>query len=117
MVTDCVCACGDKRLHAGTISFGLYLRRLQETMHLLALSARSLFLWGLMARCSGTTRAGRQCSITATSTMTDDMGRLVAQPLRCGGKFCVLHAKPFVVRPAPVTEAMVLVFLDLELRA
>jgi len=46
--------------------------------------------------------------------MTDDMGRLVAQPLRCGGQFCVLHAKPFVVRPAPITEAMVLVFLDLE---
>ncbi len=49
--------------------------------------------------------------------MTDEMGRLVAQPLRCGGQFCVLHAKPFVVRPAPVipyTEAVVLVFLDLE---
>ena len=49
--------------------------------------------------------------------MTDDMGRLVAQPLRYGGQFCVLHAKPFVARPAPVTEAMVLVFLDLEPRA
>ncbi len=35
MVTDCVCACGDKKLHAGTVSFGLYLRRLQESMHLL----------------------------------------------------------------------------------
>ncbi len=66
-----------------------------------------------MARCSGTTKAGRRCSITANSTMTDDMGRLVAQPLRCGGQFCVLHAKPFVVRPAAVTEAMVVVFLDL----
>jgi len=49
--------------------------------------------------------------------MTDDMGRPVAQPLRCGGQFCVLHAKPFVVRPAPVTDAIVLVFLDLELGA
>ena len=113
MVTDRVCAYGDKRLHAGTVSFGLYLK---ESMQLLAFSAHSLSLV-LMARCSGTTRAGKQCSITATSTMTDDMGRLVAQPLRCGGRFCVLHAKPFVVRPAPVTEAMVLVFLDLELRA
>ncbi len=49
--------------------------------------------------------------------MTDDMERLVAQPLRSGGRFCVLHARPFVVRPAPViphTEAMVIVFLDLE---
>jgi len=67
-----------------------------------------------MARCSGTTRAGKRCSITAASTMTDDMGRPVAQPLRCGGQFCVLHAKPFVVRPAPVTDAIVLVFFDLE---
>jgi len=46
--------------------------------------------------------------------MTDDMGRLVAQPLCCGGEYCVLHAKPFVVRPAPVIASPVLVYLDLE---
>ena len=47
--------------------------------------------------------------------MTDDGGRLVSQPLRCGGGYCVLHAKPFVVRPAPLDEAAaVVVFLDLE---
>ena len=47
--------------------------------------------------------------------MTDDRGRLVAQPLRCGGQHCALQAKPFVVRPAPVESmAVVLVFIDLE---
>ena len=47
--------------------------------------------------------------------MTDDGGRLVSQPLRCGGEYCALHAKPFVVRPAAAHEAMaIVVFLDLE---
>ena len=47
--------------------------------------------------------------------MIDDGGRLVSQPLRCGGDYCALHAKPFVVRPAPLDEtAAVLIFLDLE---
>ncbi len=68
-----------------------------------------------MVRCRGTTRKGNRCSITSTSTMTDDGGRLVSQPLRCGGDYCALHAKPFVVRPAPLDEAAaVVVFLDLE---
>ena len=47
--------------------------------------------------------------------MTDDCGRLVSQPLRCGGDYCALHAKPFVVRPAPLDEAaVVVIILDLE---
>jgi len=47
--------------------------------------------------------------------MTDDGGRLVSQPLRGGGDYCALHAKPFVVRPAQLDEAVVVVvFLDLE---
>ncbi len=58
-----------------------------------------------MTRCSGKTRAGNRCSITSASTMKDDRGRLVAQPLRCGGEFCALHAKPFCVRPAQVDES------------
>jgi DNA polymerase III epsilon subunit-like protein len=67
-----------------------------------------------MARCKGTTRAGKRCSLTGTSRMTDDTGRLVAQPLRCGGEYCALHAKPFVVKEASVMNSAVLVFLDLE---
>ncbi len=50
--------------------------------------------------------------------MTDDGGRLVSQPLRCGGEHCALHAKPFVLRPALVEETTaIVVFLDLETTA
>ncbi len=45
--------------------------------------------------------------------MIDNSGRLVALPLRRGGEYCALHAKPFVARPA-ATEASLIVFLDLE---
>jgi DNA polymerase III epsilon subunit-like protein len=66
-----------------------------------------------MTRCSGTTRKGSRCTLTSTSEMKDNTGRLVAQPLRRGGEYCLLHAKPFVVRTAAV-QASVTVNLDLE---
>ena len=50
-----------------------------------------------MTRCSGTTRKGTRCTITSTSEMIDSTGRLVALPLRRGGEFCAIHAKPFLV--------------------
>ncbi len=54
----------------------------------------------LMARrCCGITRAGKPCSITSTSTLTNDAGRLAAEPLRRGSEHCLFHAKPFCVRP------------------
>ena len=64
-----------------------------------------------MTRC--TTRKGSRCTLTSTSGMKDISGRLVAQPLRRGGEYCLLHAKPFVVRPA-VVQASVTVFLEIE---
>jgi hypothetical protein len=69
-----------------------------------------------MTRCSGTTRKGSRCTITNTSQMKDNSGRLVCQPLCRGGEYCLLHAKPFVVRPAsPGDHASVRDrFLDLE---
>ena len=69
-----------------------------------------------MARCNGTTKTGNRCSITATSTLTNDRGRLVCEPLRRGSDFCLLHSKPFLSKPAPTneTEAIVLLILDLE---
>ena len=69
-----------------------------------------------MARCRGQTRAGRPCSITATCSLTDERGRLAAEPLKRGGEYCLFHAKPFVVRPAAVETARsaIIVFLDLE---
>ena len=67
-----------------------------------------------MVRCSGITRKGTRCTITETSDMIDNSGRLVAQPLRRGGDYCALHAKPFVVRPATTEASLITVFLDLE---
>ena len=65
-------------------------------------------------RCCGTTRAGKPCSIDTASRLTDDKGRLVAKPLRCGGRFCIYHSKPFVTRPAHSERHCIVVFLDLE---
>ena len=46
--------------------------------------------------------------------MIDSTGRLVALPLRRGGEFCAIHAKPFVVRPATPETSLITVYLDLE---
>ena len=67
-----------------------------------------------MSRCSGTTRKGTRCTITSASEMIDNSGRLVALPLRRGGEFCAIHAKPFVVRPTKPETSLVVVYLDLE---
>ena len=69
-----------------------------------------------MTRCRGMTRAGKPCSVTSASSWIDDGGRLVSEPLRRGGEYCALHARPFVVRPAAADVARaVIVFLDLEI--
>jgi DNA polymerase III epsilon subunit-like protein len=69
-----------------------------------------------MPRCHGVTRAGKPCSLTDKSTLTNDQGRLIAEPLRRGGEYCALHAKPFCVHPADGLDArnIVAVFIDLE---
>ena len=67
-----------------------------------------------MSRCKGITRKGTRCTITSASEMIDNSGRLVAQPLRHGGEFCAIHAKPFVVRPTRQETSLVAVYLDLE---
>ena len=46
--------------------------------------------------------------------MIDNSGRLCALPLRRGGEFCAIHAKPFVVRPVTPETLLVVVYLDLE---
>ena len=52
---------------------------------------------GAMAsRCAGLTRKGARCSITSTSRLADESGRLVAEPLQRGGAYCRFHARPFV---------------------
>ena len=65
--------------------------------------------------CCGLTRAGRPCSLTSASTLTDERGRSVASPLRRGGDRCRFHSRPFVSHPAacPIGPLEIL-FLDLE---
>ena len=70
-----------------------------------------------MSTCTGITRAGRTCQISAHSSMRDLNGRSIAGPLRHGSPFCMLHAKPFVhcaADLASVSGPIVLMFLDLE---
>ena len=67
-------------------------------------------------RCTGTTRSGTKCSISSTSNITTDGGRLAGEPLRSGLDRCLFHCVPFETQPAhPDPERRyVLVLLDLE---
>ena len=66
-------------------------------------------------RCSGVTRKGTQCSIDSCSRLTDERGRLVAEPLRLGGNYCRFHARPFVTQCVEHFDGPALIFfLDLE---
>ena len=64
-------------------------------------------------RCCGTTKSGQRCSITSSSSMRDSLGRLVADPLRRGSAFCMLHTVLFRVEPTQVRDSIV-VYMDLE---
>ena len=64
-------------------------------------------------RCYATTKAGTRCSITSLSTMKDSAGRLVAEPLRKGGKFCAMHTVLFPRETAPACEPII-AYIDLE---
>ena len=67
-------------------------------------------------RCSGVTRKGDQCSINSCSRLTDERGRVVAEPLRLGGAYCRFHARPFVTQCVEKLDGpAVLFFLDLEM--
>ena len=65
------------------------------------------------ARCCGKTKTGQRCSITSSSSMRDSLGRCVAEPLRKGSPFCMLHTVLFCVEPAHVRDAIVC-YMDLE---
>ena len=65
------------------------------------------------ARCCGTTKSGQRCSITSSSSMRNSLGRLVADPLRRGSAFCLLHTVLFRVEPIQVRDCLV-VYMDLE---
>jgi len=65
-------------------------------------------------RCCGTTRKGLRCSITASSGLTDDRGRLIGAPLQRGGNYCRLHSRPCCAFPAEFDAPAVVLLLDLE---
>ena len=67
-------------------------------------------------RCTGTTRSGTRCSISSTSNIATDGGRLAGEPLRSGLDRCLLNCVPFETQPAePEPERRyALVLLDLE---
>ena len=66
-------------------------------------------------RCAGLTRKGSRCSITSTSRLADESGRLVAEPLQRGGAYCRLHSRPFVTQSVGCFDVPALLFyLDLE---
>ena len=45
--------------------------------------------------------------------MRDAAGRFIAEPLRKGGRFCMVHTTLFPREPAPACEAIV-AYIDLE---
>ena len=66
-------------------------------------------------RCRATTRKGTICAITSSTTLKDELGRDVAEPLLCGGNHCAFHARPFCTLPAEeFTGAAIILMLDLE---
>ena len=65
-------------------------------------------------RCRATTRKGTICAITSSSTLKDELGRDVAEPLRRGGNHCTFHARPFCTIPAEFTGKAIVLLFDLE---
>ena len=65
------------------------------------------------SRCCATTKSGTRCSITSLSSMRDAAGRFVAEPLRKGGSFCMMHTLLFPKEPARACESIV-AYIDLE---
>ena len=64
-------------------------------------------------RCCATTKSGTRCSITSLSSMRDAAGRFVAEPLRKGGSFCMMHTVLFPREPAQACEPLI-AYIDLE---
>ena len=67
-------------------------------------------------QCQGIARSGKRCSITSTSQLTNDSGRLAADPLRRGGDYCLFHAKPFCTKEIAenADHQLVVILIDLE---
>ena len=64
-------------------------------------------------RCCATTKSGTRCSITSLSNMRDSAGRFVAEPLRKGVAFCMMHTLLFARKPAE-SGGSIVAYIDLE---
>ena len=67
-----------------------------------------------VVRCCGATKSGQRCSITSSSRMRDSAGRVVAEPLRKGGRFCMMHTVLVAREPVQASCVPVIAYLDLE---
>ena len=66
-------------------------------------------------QCEAITKAGRQCAITVNSTFQDGHGRCVSEPLRRGGRKCLLRLELFCTLPSPLWQSDFCIFwLDFE---
>eukprot|EP00973_Karenia_brevis_P096386 12431531-Karenia_brevis.AAC.3 len=65
-------------------------------------------------RCCGTTRRGKQCSLTSDSKLQDDYGCDVADPLRKGSPYCLFHIRPFSWQKYELRGPVVVIFIDIE---
>ena len=72
-------------------------------------------------RCCGTTRVGKRCALTSESDFRDRLtGRLVAEPLLRGGRYCLFHCKAFALEErldshiAVQHQRVKVIYVDLE---
>ena len=91
----------------------------QGTIHVQSLLFRKNFFVATLSssmatvRCCGTTMSGQRCSITSLSSMRNSAGLCVADPLKKGGRHCMMHTVLFAREPAQACEPLI-AYLDLE---
>ena len=64
-------------------------------------------------QCHGVTKQNKRCSITVDSKLVTDRGKLAAEPLRRGGRYCPFHSQLFGTRPASIPGEVKIFYLDL----
>ena len=65
-------------------------------------------------QCAALTKANKRCSITTDSKLIVDSGRLAAEPLVRGGRFCAIHAQIFNTAHVYMPSDARIFYLDFE---
>ena len=63
-------------------------------------------------QCHGVTKQNKRCSITVDSKLVTDRGKLAAEPLQRGGRYCLFHSQLFNTRPEPIPGDVKIFYLD-----